>query len=1827
MKPRNLQPRLTLRPLALSIACMGLAPALAQTILPSFGPGGYTTLGGVTVGTTTSATSAGGQALGISQSSLRAIINWNAFSIGAKDAVNITHTNPSQAAASILLNRVTGNQLSTIAGQLTSPGRVFLVNPNGVVFSQGAQVNVGGLVASTLALSTTDNAFLEGSTQLTFERPDGNTNVVSNAGVLTATGGPVVLMGAEVTNSGRIVADRGTVALASGRKISFDLGNDGLTNLVVAADAMATSAKVVNTESGTLQADGGRVMLVGSSNTAGELVVNQSGTVRARTLENVNGEIVLGAGRDNRIEMNGGLLDATGAGAGQQGGSIRIAAGQVRIEGTGAGDQRAVIDASGQAGGGSVSVHGYGVALSSTSVLRADAATGGAGGTITTASAKGQTLVGEADPAPERSSQLQAYGEMTARGAGADKGGAISNEADAVRVQAVRVDAGGGAQGGANGSWTVSAKNTDLGIVNAGNVPAYDGKLSPFEYSTVSAGSVGDTLGRGTDVTLASGRTGFGADVAFAAGAQVIKSEGGTARLRIDSAGSILMNEGSVIESRQGALHVDFNADSSRLVAANAKNINNSSGLPSMESDYAGAILLNGATITANGGNVRFFGQGDAQNGRAIGGVVPIGDEAITLADGISLSGSQVTTRGDGRVTMRGQGRTWIDDQDNSDFIFRGSNGVSIMGGTVEAGAGGLQVDGLAGYGRSGVAVSSGAVLKSVGDIGIKGQGPTWTSDIGGAAVGASTAVVIDDATVAGERDVRIEGQGANLDGLRTDTGFAAGNMSAGGGNGVAIRGGVSAGAGRRIDVIGHAGSEGFSATQGSPDIVITPSTTPTYGVAVTADSDHPMALRTDGGTIAIDGQGTDVSMRLVTFFSGVGTSVGTLASVASDSGKGGSISVQGRNVLIDGATNSDGSPAVARLDASGATGGGSIDIAGSNAVAIGKNTSLEANVTGTGSGGSIKVVATQTLRAYGQLSARAGAAGGDGGRIETSAARFDLRGARVDASAPNGAAGQWFIDPFDLTISHGNTGGTLPSNPYDALANSTIEDGDINTALNGGTSVRISTGTGTGGGGVITLEPDVDINYTGSKGPLTLQLDAASGIQTRTPGTTIRATGGDDLNVVMNAGVNPDGTPSGSSGYINFAGNILTQGGSVSMNALGTGAPGSGSIRLNGGQVITDGGSVSLFSGQPGAPTGTVVARDVQVDTRVGQSDAGAGGNVRIEGGDVYLQGARIATATGNVDIRGTSTTWDSGVVITDGQTGPSTISTTSGNVTVQGVARRQASSTFAAAHGVLINGGSSITTGSGSIAVRGYNFNNDPSAPGATEDSGVRLENGAQLVTTGGGHIEVTGRSQNGGRGVVLQAGGSPTAPGALPGIRSSGNVLLRASNDGSGDSIVIEAPVVAAGAIDLRPGGVDANMNVSDDTATPIVLGGPTVNGFSVSGAEFAQLSAPTIVAGSTTHAADITVAGALSTAGALTLQNEGGGNIALNAPVSAATLGLLSGGNVSQSGAGAITAGTLLARSRNGSVDLRNPANDVATVGGGAAGGFAYVDANAVTIGPVSVTGFDAAGNLPQVTSADSMAANTVLVRTLSGDLTLGAPVSSTSGTDLVAAARLQNPGGFGISGALWRVWADTWVGETRGGLAGSGPLPNFYHCAYLGLCTVTVTPGDNHFIYAQQPTATIVIADASRAVGAPNPFFVYSLTGLILGDTGAGFSGSMSTTAGLASPSGLYPINGSFTSAEGYAVRVVPGELRVTAAPSRPVLPLLPSVDVVREPLTSYLYDKNIGQAPICLATGPLDGDRVAQGADVLAREWSRVRSRPNLLSCVNTERRNGCSDF
>ena len=85
-------------------------------------------------------------AMVVTQGSDKAILNWQAFNIGVGQSMQFVQPN----AASVALNRVVGANPSSIYGSLNANGQVFLINPTGVMFAPGAQVDVGGLVASTL---------------------------------------------------------------------------------------------------------------------------------------------------------------------------------------------------------------------------------------------------------------------------------------------------------------------------------------------------------------------------------------------------------------------------------------------------------------------------------------------------------------------------------------------------------------------------------------------------------------------------------------------------------------------------------------------------------------------------------------------------------------------------------------------------------------------------------------------------------------------------------------------------------------------------------------------------------------------------------------------------------------------------------------------------------------------------------------------------------------------------------------------------------------------------------------------------------------------------------------------------------------------------------------------------------------------------------------------------------------------------------------------------------------------------------------------------------------------------------------------------------------------------------------------------------------------------------------------------------------------------------------------------------------------------------------------------------------------------------------------
>ena len=142
-----------------------------------------------------------GQVMTVTQASPKLATDWQSFNIGSGSTVNFVQ--PSSSA--VALNRVLGSDVSLIQGALNANGQVFLVNPNGVLFTSTAQVNVGSIVASTLAIRTAD--FMSGN-----YRFDGSADTVGagaaiiSRGNITATGdngkgGSIALIAARIIHT------------------------------------------------------------------------------------------------------------------------------------------------------------------------------------------------------------------------------------------------------------------------------------------------------------------------------------------------------------------------------------------------------------------------------------------------------------------------------------------------------------------------------------------------------------------------------------------------------------------------------------------------------------------------------------------------------------------------------------------------------------------------------------------------------------------------------------------------------------------------------------------------------------------------------------------------------------------------------------------------------------------------------------------------------------------------------------------------------------------------------------------------------------------------------------------------------------------------------------------------------------------------------------------------------------------------------------------------------------------------------------------------------------------------------------------------------------------------------------------------------------------------------------------------------------------------------------------------------------------------------------------------------------------------------------------
>lgn len=308
------------------------ATAQAQSVLPQ---GGTVVSGQAAIGAPTS-----GQ-LTINQTSQRAIVDWNSFSVGQPNIVRFAQPSGSSA----ILNRVTGSTPSTIAGQIHANGQVFLVNPNGIAITPSGNVQVGGgFVGSTLDISNADFAagrlnFFGGGARL------------SNAGSLSVgAGGFIALLGGSVSNDGTIDVPLGRIGLGAGRRATLDLTNDGFLQVALPPDAMTADGRALVDVAGRISASGGTIAIkAATAQQAVRDAVNISGVLSAPSVSGRRGHIVIGGGEGGRVRIAGTV--AARGGASDKGGTIAVTGRNIELRG-------ALVDVSGGTGGGTVLIGG-----------------------------------------------------------------------------------------------------------------------------------------------------------------------------------------------------------------------------------------------------------------------------------------------------------------------------------------------------------------------------------------------------------------------------------------------------------------------------------------------------------------------------------------------------------------------------------------------------------------------------------------------------------------------------------------------------------------------------------------------------------------------------------------------------------------------------------------------------------------------------------------------------------------------------------------------------------------------------------------------------------------------------------------------------------------------------------------------------------------------------------------------------------------------------------------------------------------------------------------------------------------------------------------------------------------------------------------------------------------------------------------------------------------------------------------------------------------------------------------------------------------------------
>jgi filamentous hemagglutinin family protein len=323
-------------------------PCTAASCAPNTTPGFTAPTGFVTSGKATATQS--GNTLTVSQASSQAILNWSSFNVSADGKVVFQQP----TSTSIALNKIYQASPSSIFGQLSANGQIYLINPNGFVFGANSSVNVAGLIASSLGLAGGDTEFTSGILAPGQPAPgttatpafasdgrvyvsDANGNPVLDsqgnkqsvqivvqpgAQMTAADQGRLMLASQNVVNGGTMTAPDGQVVLAAGQSVYLTQSTEPwLRGLVVevagntpsSSSAPPQTGNVTNQAGAVLSSARGNISLIG-------LAVNQSGRISATTSVSANGSVILQAADGSAACSGTEVICAT------QGGTLKIGA-------------------------------------------------------------------------------------------------------------------------------------------------------------------------------------------------------------------------------------------------------------------------------------------------------------------------------------------------------------------------------------------------------------------------------------------------------------------------------------------------------------------------------------------------------------------------------------------------------------------------------------------------------------------------------------------------------------------------------------------------------------------------------------------------------------------------------------------------------------------------------------------------------------------------------------------------------------------------------------------------------------------------------------------------------------------------------------------------------------------------------------------------------------------------------------------------------------------------------------------------------------------------------------------------------------------------------------------------------------------------------------------------------------------------------------------------------------------------------------------------------------------------------------------------------------